>query len=1058
VTPLSQLADDWPAINQLLDEALALAPDQRQDWLAALPSPHAALKDTLAGLLSALYGVETGDFLEALPRVGTLALSGAGGEAVAGDLVGPWRLLRELGVGGMGSVWLAERADGRLKRQVALKLPRLDWTGGLAERMARERDILAMLEHPRIARLYDAGLDTMGRPYLALEYVEGLPIDRFAADRGLGVHQRLDLLLQVADAVAHAHSRLVVRRDLKPSNVLVTTDGQVRLLDFGIAKLIEGDAAPETALTRVSGRALTLDYASPEQIAGRPITTGSDVYSLAVVAYELLSGARPYRLKRGSAAELEEAIASADVPRASVSAGDPSTRRALRGDLDAILHKALKKNPADRYPTVDALALDLRRHLANEPVSAQPDALAYRAGKFLRRYKLQVGAGAAVLGTLAAGVGVAWSLALTADQERAVAVQAQQRADTSAGEARGMAQLAQRRLDEAQAATTRATAAAAEAERQRQRALGAAAQAESERQRAIEAADRERRASVEAAEQARRAEGVKTFLSGIFETGSVENPDGVQARSRTVGQLIEDSAARVLTELDDTPRVKLDLLRTLGTIAGGLDLGETSEKLLTADIALSQRLGEPPAVMAERHLARHAMFAGRRLGSQARLELQAALAQARQVPGDAGRFLQGRVQGALARDLGVGSLFRDGRAELEQAIALLAPAHADSLAYLDTQNLLGQRLVYADGQATRGLALLRTTADAIDAHPQSRPSDRHRARLDLAVALYRAQQPQEALHEIDRLVAALAASHEPRSLFALQVHNERIVMLSGASQRERATPPHWKAADLAAPLRSAAGQRRHSEFKRLAGLLAPDVGRFGEARRLVTEGAQAVRAFDPPEPVLLMTALAQAGRVLMWCGDYRGAQALLAEAQALSLQHRPVGAYLTLGEIRFLRAESLLWDGQMPEADAVIRQLLAAAPEEGHARRTVRRLGRLLHAHRQALLGDVSAAAAGLRTLIDEVPPPWNGDDRSIVIEARHRLAFVLARSDPAAARAQMAALREVLRGINLERGLRWVSLDALEARLSDRTTDLDKQAGELAPHLRDPDFRPLRR
>ena len=209
-----------------------------------------------------------------------------------GALVGPYRLLRELGIGGMGAVWLAERADGTLKRQVALKLPRAAWSRGLAERMARERDILASLEHPHIARLYDAGTDAQGRPFLALEYVEGQPIDVYCHERALNIPARLQLLLQVAHAVAFAHSRLVIHRDLKPSNILVTADGQVRLLDFGIAKLMEGDRTQETQLTQLAGRALTLDYASPEQIRGEPIGTASDVYSLGVVAYELLAGAK----------------------------------------------------------------------------------------------------------------------------------------------------------------------------------------------------------------------------------------------------------------------------------------------------------------------------------------------------------------------------------------------------------------------------------------------------------------------------------------------------------------------------------------------------------------------------------------------------------------------------------------------------------------------------------------------------------------------------------------------------------------------------------------------
>ncbi|MGZ9031776.1 MAG: protein kinase domain-containing protein, partial [Burkholderiaceae bacterium] len=418
VTSMNISPETWPTLNTLLEEALSLPAEARDSWVESLPGEHAALKDTLRELLSRASGVETEDFLATLPRFTRVAASGPLTELAAGDAIGPYRLLSELGSGGMGAVWLAERADGALKREVALKLPRMVWAKGLAERMARERDILATLEHPNIARLYDAGVDQHGRPYLALEYVEGRPIDVYVKERGLSVRHRLDLLLQVCAAVAFAHSRLVVHRDLKPSNILVTADGQVRLLDFGIAKLMEGDSTRETQLTQLAGRALTLDYASPEQINGEPIGTASDVYSLGVVAYEVLTGAKPYRLKRGSAAELEEAIATLDAPRASDAAGDPGGKRALRGDVDAILNKALKKDIGERYGTVDALAQDIARHLNKEPVNARPDAFGYRASKFFARYRLQVAAGTAVVRALALGLSTALWQAEQAQQQR----------------------------------------------------------------------------------------------------------------------------------------------------------------------------------------------------------------------------------------------------------------------------------------------------------------------------------------------------------------------------------------------------------------------------------------------------------------------------------------------------------------------------------------------------------------------------------------------------------------------------------------------------------------
>jgi eukaryotic-like serine/threonine-protein kinase len=408
MTALTDLAPRWPAISALLDQALELPAAQRAAWLDQLDAEHAAFENELRSLLARHGGVETGDFLGTLPRFQLTPGQAADAlEPTSDMLVGPYRLIREIGQGGMGSVWLAERSDGQLKRQVALKLPRATWASGLAERMARERDILATLEHPNIARLYDAGVDRHGRPYLAMEYVDGQPIDMHCRAHSLPLRARIGLLLQVCDAVAHAHARLVVHRDLKPSNILVTSEGQVRLLDFGIAKLMQGDRAEETALTQHAGRALTLNYASPEQIRGEALGTSSDVYSLAVVAYELLAGARPYRLKRGSAAELEEAIANADLPRASDLAEDKQHKRALRGDLDAILNRALKKEPTQRYATMTALAEDFNRHLKGFAVQARPESRAYLTRKFIQRHRLPVASAAVVVLALGIGMGTA---------------------------------------------------------------------------------------------------------------------------------------------------------------------------------------------------------------------------------------------------------------------------------------------------------------------------------------------------------------------------------------------------------------------------------------------------------------------------------------------------------------------------------------------------------------------------------------------------------------------------------------------------------------------------
>jgi len=391
-------------LSRLLDAALELPPAERLAWVETLDATHEPLKPRLRALLARAADVESRDFLGSLPALDTdtgtdATLSPPSGNA--GARVGPYRLERPLGAGGMGTVWLASRADGMFDRQVALKLPHRGMFGAdLAERMTRERSILAGLEHPHIARLYDAGLADDGQPYLALEYVEGQPIDAWCREHHSDLRTRLQLLVQVADAVAAAHARLVVHRDLKPANILVTGEGYVRLLDFGIAKLLDAPAE-RSGLTQLSVHALTPDYASPEQVLGEPVTTGSDVYSLGVVLYELLTGERPYRLRRDTRGALEDAILQAEPRRPSEVPGPFA--RALRGDIDTIVLKALRKKPAERYATVNAFADDLRNHLAGRPVLARPDSAWYRTSRFLRRNRLVVGAAAVVTVALIAG-------------------------------------------------------------------------------------------------------------------------------------------------------------------------------------------------------------------------------------------------------------------------------------------------------------------------------------------------------------------------------------------------------------------------------------------------------------------------------------------------------------------------------------------------------------------------------------------------------------------------------------------------------------------------------
>ena len=388
----------WSNLERLLDEALDRPAAARAAWLDSLDSQFDDLKPQLRALLARAAEVETSDFLATLPSV---ELDASGVAADSGRIVGPYRLVREIGRGGMGSVWLAERVDGLIDRPVALKLPHVvAHFSGLAERMARERTILAALNHPHIARLYDAGLSDDGQPYLALEYVEGRPLDAYC--ESLDLRARLQLFLQVANAVAYAHGKLIIHRDLKPANILVTSEGYVRLLDFGIAKLLDDGTAHDSALTEFGPRALTPDYAAPEQIRGEPLTVAADVYALGVLLYELLTSRLPY--PRKSRTELEHAILNLEPARPSDAA--PQQRGALRGDLDTIALKALKKRPEERYATANALADDIERHLTGRPVLARPDSATYRLLKFVGRHKVAVASAAAVLVAILAGAAV----------------------------------------------------------------------------------------------------------------------------------------------------------------------------------------------------------------------------------------------------------------------------------------------------------------------------------------------------------------------------------------------------------------------------------------------------------------------------------------------------------------------------------------------------------------------------------------------------------------------------------------------------------------------------
>ena len=420
----------WADLEPILDDAVFLPPEEAAARLREACAGDAALLDWA---LKVLAGARDDGFPVALS--GDLVVRAMAHaettDPAAGARYGPWRIVREVGRGGMGAVFLAERDDGQFQQQAALKLVPLVRGGEEARRrFVVERQILARLDHPNIARLIDGGITAQGQPWFAMEYVPGEPLDDYCDRRTLSVEARLTLFLAVCDAVQSAHQRLVIHRDLKPSNILVTADGQVKLLDFGIAKLVEDDG--ET-MTHTGVRAFTPEYAAPEQWTGAPVTTATDTWALGVILHELLAGARPFVLRGRPESEWASLVLREPVRPLATRVEDAAAARRgitatrlrvrLREDLDTIVRTALHPEAERRYRTVDQLAADIRRHLDGLPISARPDTWRYRTRKFVARHRAAVAAATiAVLGLVGGSAGIAWQARVAArEAEHALA-------------------------------------------------------------------------------------------------------------------------------------------------------------------------------------------------------------------------------------------------------------------------------------------------------------------------------------------------------------------------------------------------------------------------------------------------------------------------------------------------------------------------------------------------------------------------------------------------------------------------------------------------------------
>ncbi|HXR35121.1 MAG TPA: serine/threonine-protein kinase, partial [Candidatus Binataceae bacterium] len=432
----------WMRVREMLDHALKTAPEQRAGYLDDACAGDSELRAEVESLIQSYQ--RAGDtFLEgrAIEAAGFDADDGNAGDApLEGQRIGPYRVVEEIGHGGMGVVYRAVRADDQFRKEVAIKVVR----GGLSDELSNqrfkaERQILATLDHPNIARLLDGGA-VDGRPYVVMEYVQGAPLDEYCDARRLPVRARLELFRTVCSAVAYAHQRLVIHRDLKPGNILVGSDGQPKLLDFGIAKIVDPGQYDTGDPTVTMLRVMTPEYASPEQMRGEAITTATDVYSLGVVLYGLLSGRRPYRTTGRTPHEMASAVLEQEPerPSAAIDRADQADRelvglargtspeklrRRLGGDLDNIVLKALRKEPERRYVSVEQFSEDVRRHLAGLPVIARPDTFSYRSGKFVRRHKAAVVGATLVVLALVGGIAATMRQAAIARAERARAEQ-----------------------------------------------------------------------------------------------------------------------------------------------------------------------------------------------------------------------------------------------------------------------------------------------------------------------------------------------------------------------------------------------------------------------------------------------------------------------------------------------------------------------------------------------------------------------------------------------------------------------------------------------------------
>ncbi len=873
--------------------------------------------------------------------------------------IGPWSLEKSLGVGGMGHVWLATRHDGIYEGRVAIKMLRDAVADDFArERFALEGQILARLDHPNIARLLDAGILPDGERYLVLEYIGGERIDTYCDERKLDIASRIRLFLQVCKAVAHAHIALVVHRDIKPANILVMADGQAKLLDFGVAKLIEADsAATASPLTRVAGAGMTPEYAAPEQIEGNPITTATDIYSLGVVLYRLLTGSWPYGETSPSMARIARAIVEVEArplsaglsghvtaaelaQRAELRSTTPERlKRLLSGDVENILAKTLRKKPSERYPSVLALADDLESYLACKPVSVRPDAISYRTGKFVRRHSLGVAAGAAVMVSAVAGVsGVVWQARIAIEQEA--------RAEQQALLARQQALIAQNESAKARTEEINAKAQQAEAEHFRTAAQEEARKANDQREIA------HRQTQTAKAEEA-KSRSIKDFMIDIFRTNLPAAGDLEAAQQLTAKQLLENGSRSIGVKFADQPEVRAELLDIVGEIFFRLGDQDKARQLTLDRIALLDKMPESSAATkldSVNNLSALAWAAGDTATMRHANDLLAQMPNADQILQHSENLVSAARVELYCDPKQALRLLSDALTGWRQLDHLTLTTGGVSAALIDTARahaLLGHHDL-ALVAANDALAAIRKT------------SRKGSYSISTATALVgEIQRGAELMTPAEHTLRA-ALGDSTRLLGAAHPETLAIKAQLGAVLREG--PQHAEGMALLGEAVRQAGKmttRNAIDEARMRldlGLAYFDEGRFSESEALIATTVASLRP-NPDLRLLLASALLAESRIHAVRG--RGAQAIATTSEAHSIYAEALGQESPPTALALLHlAEAEVVADKVPDARASLELAESVVPPSGQRFGQQKVLAEVLGAEMRLLWGEVSSARA----------------------------------------------------------------------------------------------------